>query len=45
MKKSNLKAISFFLLIAMMVSLFNVNVFAEPVVYDISANGDNSKSE
>ena len=42
MKKSNLKAISFFLMIAMMVSLFNVNVFAEPVVYDISANGDNS---
>lgn len=42
MKKSNLKAISFFLLIAMMVSLFNVNVFAEPVVYDISANGDSS---
>ena len=42
MKKSNLKAISFFLLIAMVVSLLSVNIFAEPVVYDISANSDGS---
>jgi len=42
MKKSNLKAISFFLLIAMVVSLLSVNIFAEPITYDISENGDSS---
>ena len=42
MKKSNLKAISFFLLIAMVVSLLSVNIFAEPITYDASVNGDGS---
>ena len=42
MKKSNLKVISFFLVIAIMVSLLSVNIFADPITYDISENGDSS---